>query len=200
VDQIEAAAATSRSEDSTCDVAMLRSLRHSLAGDFAVPAAGVDARIESFNDRDRSMYANFQWWMSRLPAGSKVIVWTATNHAAKDLTGVPGQEKMASLGSYIHSEFKDRAFALGFSAYSGSYAMVRQTPRQWPLAPETALEGQAFATAGPDARYLDSAQLRKAGTIAARLTSADFKTAKWDEVLDGVVIFREDRPPEFLKP
>lgn len=35
--------------------------------------------------------------------------------------------------------------------------------------------------------------------VAARPTSSDFKTAQWDEVLDGIVIFREERPPEFFE-
>ena len=202
VDQIEAAASTSRSADTTYDLAMLRSLRHSLAGDFAPDIPGADPRIQGFNDRDRSMYQNFQWLMSRLPARSKVIVWTATNHAAKDLSGIPGQERIVSLGSYIHRAFTTRAFALGFSAYSGTYVVIsaRQSVRQWSVAPTTSLEGQAFATGSSDTRYLNSAQLRKAGPIAARPTSAEFKTAKWDEVLDGVVIFREERPPNFSKP
>jgi len=199
VDQIEAAASASRSANAIYDLAMLRSLRHSLAGDFASDAAGKDAAAASFNDRDRSMYRNFQSWMSRLPAGSKVIVWTAANHAAKDLSGVPSEETMVSLGSYIHREFGRRAFALAFSAYSGSYARTGQKPRQWDVAPPTSLEGKAFAAGSSDTRYLNSAQLKKAGAVAARAVSADFKTARWDKVLDGLVILREDRPPTFGK-
>lgn len=200
VNQIEAVASSSPRQDATYDLAMLRGLRRSLAGDFVPDNPAKDAGIESFNDRDRSMYQNFQWWMSRLPSGSKVMVWTATNHAAKDLSGVPGQEALVSFGSYIHREFKSRAFALGFSAYSGSYARVGQPLREWTIAPETTLENLTFATSSSDMRYLNSAQLRKVGRIPARPTSADFKTAKWDEVLDGIVIFREDRPPTFSKP
>lgn len=202
LDQIEAAASTSRSGDTTYDLAMVRSLRHSLAGDFAPDIPDVDPRIRGFNDRDSSMYRNFQWLMSRLPARSKVIVWAATNHAAKDLSGIPGQERMVSLGSYIHRDFNTGAFALGFSAYSGTYVVVsaRQSVRQWSIAPRTSLEGQAFATGSSDTRYLNSAQLTKVGPIAARPISAEFKSAKWDEVLDGIVIFREERPPNFSKP
>jgi erythromycin esterase-like protein len=202
LDQIEAAASTARSADTTYDLGMLRSLRNSVAGDFAPSAAGSDPKIQGFNDRDRSMYRNFQWWMSRLPAHSKVIVWAATVHAAKDLSEASGHHGMVSLGSYIHREFNDRAFALGFSAYSGTYIAfpARQSVRQWSAAPATSLEGQAFATGSSDTRYLNSAQLRKVGPIAARPTSADFETAKWDEVLDGIIIFREERPPVFTKP
>ena len=200
LEQIEAAASASRSVGATYDLAMLRSLRHSLAGDFVTNRPGSDPRTEGFNDRDRSMYQNFQQLMKRLPRHSKVIVWVATVHAAKDLSGVSGHRGMVPLGSYIHREFRSRAFALGFSAYSGSYAMVGRSPRQWTVAGETSLEGQTFKAGSSDTRYLDSKQLRKVGLIAARPTAADFETAKWYEVLDGIIIFREERPPTVAKP
>ena len=38
------------------------------------------------------MYLNFRWLMARLPAQSKVIVWAATTHVAKELSGVGGAE------------------------------------------------------------------------------------------------------------
>ena len=105
--------------------AMVESLKKRLAWDFRqdVPK-GVDERILDGNDRDRWMYLNFQWLLSRLPAHSKVIVWAANTHVAKDLSGVPGEEGVIPFGSYVRREFKGRAFALGFSAYSGSYAMT----------------------------------------------------------------------------
>ena len=112
------------------------------------------------------MYLNFQWLMSRLPAQSKVIVWGATNHMAKDLGGVPGQERLVSLGSYVHREFKDQAFTLGFSASSGSFALVGQPVRQLSVAPGDSLEGRAFSNPGAETN-----------------------------VLDGLLVFREERPP-----
>ncbi len=77
--------------------------------------------------------------------------------------------------------------------------MARQPVRTLSVAPEASLEAQAFANGSSDPRYFNSTQLRKLGPIAARPTSADFKTAEWDEVLDGIVVFREERPPEFSK-
>ena len=143
------------------------------------------------------MYMNFQWLMSRLPADSKVIVWTAASHAAKDLSGVPGQEKWVPLGSYIRREFKDQAFVLGVSAYSGSYGMARQPVRPLAAAPANSLEGQAFVDGDSEIRYFNSSQIRKFGSILARPLGPDFKTASWGDVLDGLVIFREERPPLF---
>jgi erythromycin esterase-like protein len=193
----------SRSRDSAAreyDLAMIESLKRIFAKDFKDDVnPGVDRGIQSFNDRDQSMYMNFQWLMSRLPAHSKVIVWTATVHAAKNLSGVPREEKTVPLGSYIRREFKSEAFALGFSALSGSYAMVRQPVRPLPAAPANSLEGRAFESGDSATRYFDSSQIRKLGSIPARPLGPDFTTAKWDDVLDGLVIFREERPPQFSK-
>jgi hypothetical protein len=36
------------------------------------------------------------------------------------------------------------------------------------------------------------------GAIPGRALGAGFKTARWDEVVDGMVVFREERPPEFM--
>ena len=180
------------------ELAMIENLKRSFARDFKhdVPF-GVDPNTQDFNDRDHSMYMNFRWLMSRLPPDSKVIVWTATSHAAKDLSGVPGQEKWVPLGSYIRREFKGEAFVLGVSAYSGTYGMARQPVRPLASAPANSLEGQAFINGDSDTRYLDASQIRTFGSILARPLGPDFKTANWSDILDGLVIFRVERPPLF---
>ena len=177
--------------------AMIENLRRTFARDFM---EGDDLETRSVNDRDHSMYVNFQWWMSRLPANSKVIVWTAITHAAKDLRGVAGEEKLVPLGSYIRREFKDDAFVLAFSAYAGTYGMARQPARALVTAPANSLEGLAFAQANSDTRYLDTKEIRASGRIAARALGPDFKTASWEKVLDGLVVFREERPPQIAGP
>jgi erythromycin esterase-like protein len=177
---------------------MIESLKRSLARDFtdAVPGS-ADANVASFNARDESMYHNFKLLMSRLPAGSKVIVWAATTHVAKSLSGVPGQERMVPLGSYIRNEYGDRAFALGFSALAGSYRMARQSVHDLSAAPDRSIEGEAFVNDNSELRYFDVRQLRDFGAIPARPTGTEFRIARWDQVLDGLVVFRSERPPSF---
>jgi erythromycin esterase-like protein len=180
------------------DRAMIESLKRSFARDFRQDLPkDADERILDENDRNRSMYLNFRWLLSRLPGHSKVIVWAATTHLAKDLSGVGGDEGVVSLGSYIRRDFKTRAFALGFSAYSGSYSMAGQPVRQLSVAPSTSLEGKALAARDSDTVYLSLEELRKFGSIAARPLGSSFKTARWNEVLDGLLIFREEQAPEF---
>jgi erythromycin esterase-like protein len=179
------------------DPAMVDSMKRLFARDFRADVpTGADTRLLDGNDRDRSMYLNFRWLMARLPAHSKVIVWAATTHVAKGLSGVSGDEGMVSFGSYVRKEFGDRAFALGFSANSGSYAMTGQPVRQLNAAPEDSLDGRTIADGES---YVSLSELRKMGAIPGRALGAGFKTARWDEVVDGMVVFREERPPEFVR-
>ena len=178
---------------------MVESLKRRLAWDFRqVVPKGVDESILDRNDRDHWMYVNFQWLLSRLPAHSKVIVWAANVHVAKDLSGVPGEEGLVPFGFYVRREFKSRAFALGFSAYSGSYAMTGQPAQQLSVAPDDSLEAQALADRDSDTIYISLNQLRKFGSVVARPLGTSFSTARWNEVLDGLVVFREERAPVYL--
>ena len=62
--------------------------------------------------------------------------------------GVPANvhgHRIIPFGSYVRREFGDRAFALGFSAYSGSYAMTGQPVRQLSAGPDDSLDGRAIA-------------------------------------------------------
>ena len=176
------------------------SLKRSFARDFREDDhSGIDPNVQLFNERDASMYRNFQWLMSRLPAHSKVIVWSATTHIAKNLSEVPGQQGRVPFGSYVARDFERRVFALGFSAYSGTYAMGRQPPKQLTAASGNSLEGRAFVTNPRDTRYYNPNDLRKMGFIAARPLGTDFKTANWTHIFDGILVFREERPPETSK-
>jgi erythromycin esterase-like protein len=181
------------------DRAMIASLKRSLARNFVEEDfTKSDQEVKWWNDRDHSMYLNFQWLLSRLARNSKVIVWAATVHVAKQLTGVDGFAGKVPLGHYIRRDFGNRAFALGFSAYSGSYAMVHQPVRQLSTAPNTSLETQAFAHRESETIYLSGNQLRKFGSVAARPLGTDFRTARWDQVFDGLILFREERSPQYL--
>jgi erythromycin esterase-like protein len=180
------------------DRAMIENLKRYFARDYTEEFAKSADPDAGWNERDRSMYANFRWLLSRLPNHSKVIVWTATVHAAKDLKYVNGFAGKVPLGSYIRRDFKDRAFALGFSAYSGSYAFAGQPVRQLSAASHASLEWQSFAHRDSDTVYLSLEQLRKFGSIGARPLGTSFATARWNDVLDGLVVFREERSPQYL--
>jgi erythromycin esterase-like protein len=181
------------------DRMMIESLKRNFArnfteDDFTKP----DQSLQWMNDRDRSMYINFQWWLSQLPPGSKVIVWAATVHTAKELRAVPQFEGRVPLGSYVRQEFKDQAFSLGFSAYAGSYIVVRPPAHVLSPAPADSVEARSLAGIDAETVYLSREQLHGFGVIPARPLGTSFTTTRWDDVLDGLVIFREERAPEVI--
>ena len=176
------------------DPVIADSLARLLARDFPADA-GPSANAQQFSARDASMFENFRFLMARLPAGSKVVVWTATVHAARDLTLVPGREGWRALGSLIAREYGSRLFSLGISAYSGTFARTGQPPARLPDPPATSLEAIGIARAQALVGYLPSRDLSDAGPVPSRLMGTAFVAAAWDRAFDGVVVVREERPP-----
>jgi erythromycin esterase-like protein len=173
---------------------MADSVARWLARDFPADAgAAIDA--QQFSARDASMFHNFQFLMGRLPPRSKVVVWTATVHSARDLSRVPGREGSRSLGSLIAREYGNHLFSLGMSAYSGTFARTGQPPSKLPDPPAASLEANALARAQEDLRYLAQHDLSVLGAVPSRLMGTAFVAAPWDRVFDGVVVIREERPP-----
>lgn len=157
----------------------------------------LDARA-SFGARDSSMFENFQWHRERLGPKAKSIVWCSTIHAAKTLDGLEEYRGIAPLGRRIHEHYGDRAAAIGFSAYSGASQPGGRPGRELEVAPPDSLEGQVLAPE-QDLRYLDADELGELGIIAARPIGHDFRRAQWQELLDGLVVLREEEPAHPLE-
>jgi erythromycin esterase-like protein len=200
--EIQAQLASAKQKTKSVDqsAVMLDSLQRNLARDFTEDDFTKKAQVLKWdNDRDRSMFLNFEWLRSQLPAKSKIIIWAATVHTAKDLSGIQGSEGIVSFGSYIHQELKDKAFSLGFSAYSGEYAFVGEPVKQLSDAPPSSLEAQIFAHTSSDTVYLSLRQLRQYNSIEARPLGNNPKAARWDQVIDGLVLFRQEHAPTWIK-
>ena len=168
---------------------MLDSIERALERDFADGPGRT-------RERDRSMYLNFRWLAGRMPPGSKIIVWSATSHVARDARATPRYPSGGNFGSYVHGAYGDRAFALGFSAYSGSHRVPAGATRELPTASPESLEAAALASGGSDVVYLGPESLAALGAVPGSLFFHDVAAADWNEVVDGVVVFREERPPE----
>src|SRR6202041_3274026 len=92
------------------DRAMIDSLKRNFARDFTLDLTKNNQAVMWRNARDHSMYLNFRWLQSRLPPHSKIIVWAATVHLAKDLSGVSGPACSLPQEPYIRRDFGDQAF------------------------------------------------------------------------------------------
>jgi erythromycin esterase-like protein len=157
------------------------------------PALSPSAR---FNARDRAMYQALQWHVARLPPDSTIIVWCATIHAARSLRGVPGYADFVPLGSWVSRDFGDAAAAIGVSALGGSYGRGKAPANELVSAPAGSLEARAFAgDDSSDVRYLGRADLAQYGPGTAHpLNYRTPMAAPWHEVIDGLLVLREEHP------
>lgn len=150
--------------------------------------------------RDRSMYLNFRWLADRLPPRRRIIVWAATAHVAKDGAAAGHYDSIGrNFGWYVHQAYGRRAFALGFSATSGAHYWTRSEPsRSLPVAAPGSLEALALAGGVSGTSYLGPARVAALDTFPASLFSHAPVPARWSDVVDGVVVFGEERPPRRL--
>ncbi|MGN2248014.1 erythromycin esterase family protein [Frateuria sp. GZRR35] len=184
----------------------LRDIRAGLDARPAGVSPDVRAMADSYTDylafadgdpgglRDRAMYANLKRIRASWPAGTRVIVWCASVHAARSLEGArPG---VRPFGSYVHASLGDHAAAVGFSALSGSYGQVGGRGPAHTLVPAApgSLEAVAYAHAErAPLRFLDRGQLRALGKVSGRaLVYGTPYTLDWSKVLDGVIVLREE--------
>jgi erythromycin esterase-like protein len=181
--------------DKTTDLAgkeerqeMISSVRRWISRDFASDA-------EQTVERDRSMFQNFEWLRRQQPRRHKVILWSATVHIAKQGDPSWGDHTGTNFGSFVHREYGERAFSLGFSALTGSYRQGRRDVHEMQSAPSDSLEAQALRGSGRDAVYVGSAQLAAMGTVPGAIFRHSYQTLPWTNFLDGVVVFREEHSP-----
>jgi Erythromycin esterase homolog len=150
-------------------------------------------------NRDRSMFQNFEWLQSRLPKQSKVIVWAATVHIAKQGDPTWGDRAGTNFGSFVHRKYGAHAYSLGFSALTGSYRQGRQDIREMPSVPSDSVEARALHDDRASASYVGPAQLSAMGTLPGAFFRHSYQILPWSHFLDGVVVFRAEHPPSDMR-
>ncbi len=176
------------------------------AADAAAKNPSLDpadrAMIESFarladrqrpgvtSGRDESMYRNLVWYLDRLPKDSRVVVWTATVHAARRQGALPE----APLGAQAVERWGDRVAAVGFTAYAGFTSRAGRPASPITEAPPGSLEAATarespFAVLGPE-------KLRALGRVPSRLLGK-FVSETWSDHFDAVVVIRQEVAPTF---
>jgi erythromycin esterase-like protein len=142
-------------------------------------------------DRDEAMYRNALWHIERMPAGSKVIIWTATVHASRAQGRLPQQP----LGAWLATQWGPGLASIGFTAFAGWSSMAGQPRKPLPEAPPGSLEARATEEGAPWV-FLNASALRRIGHAPARLLGS-FTEADWSAHFDGVVVIREEVAPVF---
>lgn len=175
----------------TRDIALIDSLQRYIGRDLE-PAQADHADIE------HSTYINLRCLIDRLPARSKVIVWTATVHGARE--AVYNGADVKALGGYIHDAVSDQALILAVGAYGGSYGLVN-SPQARPLPQPAAnsVEAKAMADTSASAIYVPQTKLKRFGIAPAGLFGhATPVTRDWSQTVDAAVILRDEFPMPHL--
>jgi erythromycin esterase-like protein len=149
--------------------------------------------------RDLGMFENLRFQRARRPRGEKVIVWTATTHGAKARwSGAPWQP----LGALVHEASPGRAFSIGFSALGGSVGRPGGRGPATVLDPVDpgSLEAKVMEGFARDLRYVAHDELKAFGRVPGRaLGYAKPQILDWSEVLDGVIVLREEAATEHVR-
>lgn len=140
--------------------------------------------------RDQSMFMNLAWHIDRLPATSRVVVWTATVHAAK----VRGTRTETPLGAFATERWGDRVASIGFTARSGFTSRAGQAPTPLAATPADSLE--AITTRESAMAVLNGRALQRLGPVPSRLFGR-IATDSWSSYFDLVVAIREEVAPTF---
>ena len=167
---------------------MISATRRWVARDFSPDG-------ESMANRDRSMFETFRWLESRLPKKRKIIVWAATVHVAKQGNPTWGDRAGTNLGWFLHGEYGNRAVSVGFSALAGLFRQGRGTFPAMPVAPADSVEARALQGSDASVVYVDRKRLATMGVRPGAFFSHAYQTLAWSAFLDGVVVFRLERPP-----
>jgi erythromycin esterase-like protein len=178
----DALAVRAEGDRRTAEEAMLENLANYVDRQRRAPAA---------RDRDEAMYRNALWHIERMPAASKVIIWTATVHASRKQGRLPQQP----LGARLAAQRGRSLASVGFTAFAGWSSMAGQPRKQLPQAPPGSLEAQATEGNAPWV-FLNAAALRRIGHAPSRLLGS-FTEADWSGYFDGVVVIREEVAPVF---
>jgi erythromycin esterase-like protein len=146
--------------------------------------------LPSSADRDASMYQNVLWYLRRAPRAGKVVVWTATVHAARAKSDRP----QLPLGALLVERIRNGVAAVGFTALAGETSMAGQPAIPLLEAAPDSLESQALR--GASWAFVDAAALRTFGPISSRLLGKTMR-ADWSDYFDAVVVIKEEVPPTF---
>ena len=170
-----------------------------LASYFARERGAGEPGAAGTPDRDLVMAQNVAWWSARLSRDAKIVVWTATTHAAR-APDAPSVRPLGvpPLGERLAERWGDRLAVIGFTALRGQWSRAGQPSQPLAPLPPQALEARALAAgaAGDAAEwaYLDRAALRSLGSVPSRLFGK-VTTTDWSTAFDGVLVIRDEVAP-----
>ncbi len=167
---------------------MASGYRRALDRDFLAPPALIQSR-------DRDMAYRVREIVEGLPAGARVIVWTANVHAARSGAATTTYGEAPTMGAWLDQFYGSDVFAVGFAAAGGTYRFNGGS-RGIDAAEAGSLEAAVLVGTQDEAVWLGSDDIASLGTVVGSIFRHHQPvTADWSQVFDGIVVFRSERAP-----
>ena len=152
--------------------------------------------VDQMQARERSMFENFRWHKANGLGARKLILWGATVHLAR----APAEGTAAvPLGAMIARDEGAGAYALGFTALGGAVRQSRRQIVEVASPPPGSLEARAAAEMADEVAFFESDWLARAGNAEGAALRHRYQMADWSRLLDGLVVFRAERPTELVE-
>ena len=168
--------------------AMIAGFGRALERDFLGPG-------QSAWTRDRAMALNVEAIVAALPPGSKVVVWTANIHAARDASATDTFRDQPNMGALLRRRFGEDVVAVGVTAAGGAFRHISGAERAIDPATPDSLEARALTEPSVQVVWVDSAGLTSLSPSGGRVFDHPSMPTIWSEAFDAVLVFRAERPP-----
>ena len=151
----------------------------------------MQRQMDSSRSREQVLAENLLWHRNRLPENSKIVVWTATVHAAE----APLPNGKLPMGYLLKQQLQQPVTSIGFTALTGSTAMAGRPPEPLRMMDPESLEAKSLGD-GQHYHVLDSSQLSNMTMTPSRLLGRTY-TTDWAALFDIVVVIAEEQAPTF---
>ena len=141
------------------------------------------------------MYKNFEYVFDGSGNRPKTIIWSSTVHAAKTGDVLNIYDGSPNFGEFVKTRFGDSAYALGFSALEGAHKKLGGGIETLPTAPEISIEAITMSAVDHDFDFVDTKELKSFATSPAAAIRNLYEVRDWSSILDGMVVFREQKVP-----
>lgn len=160
-----------------------------------------EGQNKGINVRDREMAENLIWYKNNNKS-SKIIVWTANFHAAKDLGDVKYNDQDPELykefvlfGDYISSEYPDNVYSLAISSAEGTAGTIYQKEPIEITLDEASIEGllsenEFNYTIIPFDQIIENYPYLKESVFHSQILAHNSKPGKWFNVFNGLLFIK----------
>ena len=150
--------------------------------------------------RDAMMTTNALRFFDALPKPAKVVIWTHNGHAARHTAALPDYGDNDNLGQALGRRFGNALFSLAISARGGEYRGCGGSDIPVPTPPPHSLESPSNPDKAAESTFIGSRALKDAGERPSAVYGHDYRSARWGDAFDGMLVLDSEYPPHGNRP